>query len=189
VIGQTADVHTQVADLLQQLRHRPTLRRMPAESIVVKELAALLRDEALIKGRSSEARSNVFWVFREMGEKAKAALPQLQKIMRDNQSPSAGLAALAVHGIDPTIEVGPRLSELLNSKFDENRNISAQHLRDFVSPEAAQRLLTERLGRETKPIIKETIEIYLDKRPQKRRRRRRNQAQRCPKSTNGSYRG
>jgi len=141
------------------------LGNMQHDDVVVAKLIPLLNDRSLWKDESVELRFNVFGVLREMGKSATSAVPALRQVMLDDSCPAAALAAVTINAIDPSVRIGDRLSQLLDSECRENREVAAQCLVEHVLPDIAERLLTRRHAREQSPHVRERIAGSLNQLP------------------------
>jgi hypothetical protein len=78
----------------------------------------------------------------EFGEEARDAIPALREKMMDDDSQIATFSAMILNRIDPTQDIGPRLSQLTRNKHRENRWRAVQSLSDHVDGKVAESVLT-----------------------------------------------
>jgi hypothetical protein len=82
------------------------------------------------------------FALQQFGPAARPALDGLRKRMDDNGDHCAPFAAIAIAHIDPSIEIGPRLIELVKLKHP-SWYTAACHLSEYVPSTVARQVLTE----------------------------------------------
>lgn len=108
--------------------------------VVVPALLPLLDDPSLLV--SGEA----IFALRAFGPAANLSIEKLTTIMADDEHYWAGWAAMALHDIDPSIDIGSRLLELIGRKHQDWKTIAsyahqyvpADKLRSFLEQMYAQ---------------------------------------------------
>ena len=103
---------------------------------LVSELIHRLDDE------SSSVVGEAIGTLKSFGPDARAAIAPLTARMSDDNDWYAPAAAVAIGAIDPSVDVGPRLVELVQTKHP-NWYQAAFHLSRHVNPEMARRVVTK----------------------------------------------
>jgi hypothetical protein len=105
--------------------------------------------------------ANVQWhaacALKNYGSGSELAIPSLKEKMMDNNCEIAAFAAIVTKQLDPTIDIGPRLAELVHNPIRENRWRAVTHLSEHVSAETAKRHLTTLFETEDDNEIREMI--------------------------------
>ncbi len=99
------------------------------------KLAALLEDS------STDVVGETLYALKSFGSASSPALGNLNHKMMNDEEWYAPGAALAVHAIDPSVDIGPRLIELITSEHP-NWYTAAFHLPKHVPAERARQVLT-----------------------------------------------
>lgn len=104
---------------------------------------------------------NVQWhaanVLGEFGTSSPEALAALDRKMKNDNCGIATYAASVLKKLDPSVDIGPRLTELIKSPIRENRWRAVTHLRHHIDADTAQRLLTAAFEKEKDEEIRKLI--------------------------------
>jgi HEAT repeat protein len=131
---QSPDVRRRAVTALLYVKQRPDL--------ATDALLKLLDDAAQPDGEQGDSVRG-FAAVTLAEYKAVEALPKLRELMMDDNCEIAAQAALMIHRIDPTIEIGARLIDLCKSKYRGNRWYAAQDLPHHVDAVTVSSVLAE----------------------------------------------
>ena len=111
--------------------------------------------------------SNVQWhaasLLGEFGGESRQGIPKLTEKMMDDECGIAAFAAIVVNKIDPAIDIGPRLTDLVKSPMRENRWRAVKELPRHVSEETAKHQLAAAFEAEEDMEIREMIARELNR--------------------------
>lgn len=115
---------------------------------------------ALIRAMKDEV-PNVRWhaafALRMFGPEAQDAVPALRAQMNDDSSIIATESALSLKEVDPSIDIGPRLLQLLSNQHYENRWRALEAVPSHVPREVAEPILTRLHEEATDATVRESI--------------------------------
>jgi hypothetical protein len=156
-----------VDDLLELLSHTEEKVRTRSLSALgqIRTRGTAVLPEAMVL--LDDTVTNVQWhaacVLSSYGSESELAIPSLKKKMMDNDCGIATYAAIVANQLDPAIDIGPRLTELVNSPIRENRWRAVTQLSKHVSAETAKRHLTTVFETEDDNEIREMIARELNR--------------------------
>lgn len=111
----------------------------------------------LLKDQVPNVRWHAAFALGQFGPEATDAIPALRAQTDDDSSPIASHAALMLKQIDSSIDIGPRLLQLLRNQAQENRWRALQAVPSHVSKEVAEPILTKMYEGETDAAVRESI--------------------------------
>ena len=115
------------------------------------KMISLLDDESWL------IRVQAMFALEQFGEAGQTAIPALRAQMMDDDCISAANAAMALNRMDPSVDIGPRLIELLKSRHMETRHQAVQSLSRYVEPSVVKRLLTNMYENEEDSNVRRAI--------------------------------
>jgi len=132
-------------------------KRKPLPIDPIPSLIAALRDP------SPRVRAEVIYAIGGFGRLAERALPDVEKIMEQEQGVDALWATRAAKEIDASKDIRPRLRELLRAgEADVRRNV-AQLVPDNFPRDEARQLLIEEYERDTDGDTREILAQAMNK--------------------------
>jgi HEAT repeat protein len=129
------DTRRRAVILLRFFQQESPERMQPHAEQVVAALIPLIEDD------NTSVKGETILTFRYFGATAAPAVSALRRHMDDDESSYAPLAARSIHRIDPSVDIGPRLIELVERKH-RNWYSAACELPKHVEPERARAVLT-----------------------------------------------
>jgi hypothetical protein len=131
---------------LRFLKEQSHTQVLPGSQTVLEQIQSRYAD-AITRGlvplldNRQPSGAEAYYALRAYGPDARAALEVLREKMADDSNYYAAQAAEAVHAIDPTTDIGPRLIELIEKQHPDWQTAAAA-LGKHVPPAEARRVLT-----------------------------------------------